>query len=128
MPESIDGNVAVEFAVDARQYVERELGGDPFGIVIGGDQPVDGLYAVHADQQLRARSEERAELPQQVSGGGRHEIADRRTGEEAKPRQGFDPAGQAERPSEVGDHGNDVEPGKALLKLRRALLEIIAGK
>ena len=39
----------------------------------------------------------------------------------------FDPAGQAERPREIGGDGDDVEFGEALLKLGRALFEIIAG-
>ena len=40
------------------EQVERELGGDAFGVVVGSDQAVDGLHAVHADQQLRAGAEQ----------------------------------------------------------------------
>ena len=59
-------------------------GGDAFGIVIGGDQPLDRLHPVHADQQLRAGAEQVAEMAQQVGRAARHEIADRRAGEEAE--------------------------------------------
>ena len=59
-------------------------GGHAFGVVIGGDQPLDRLDPVHADQQLRAGAEQVAELAQQVGRAARHEIADGRAGEEAE--------------------------------------------
>ena len=95
MAEGVDRDVAVELAVDAREEVQVELGGHAFGIVIGGDQPLDRLDPVHPDQQLRAGAEQRAELAQQVGRAPRDEIADGRAGEEAELGQMLDPAGQA---------------------------------
>ena len=68
----------------------------PFGVVIGGDQPLDRLDPVHADQQQRAGAEQFAELAQQVGRAARHEIADGRAGEEAELGQAgdFAPAGR----------------------------------
>ena len=70
-------------------------GGNAFRVVIGGDQPLDRLHPVHADQQLRAGPKQGAELAQQVGRARRHEIADGRAGEEAELGQMLDPAGQA---------------------------------
>ena len=56
--EGVDRDVAVQLAVDACEQVEVEGGGDAGRVVIGGDQPVDGLHPVHADQQLRADAEQ----------------------------------------------------------------------
>ena len=103
------GNVAVELAVDSLEQVEVELGGDAFGIVVGGEQPLDRLHPVHPDQQLRAGAEQRAELPQQIGRAPRHEIADGRAGEEAELGQMLETAGKRERPREVGDHRDDFE-------------------
>ena len=70
--------------------VEIELGRDAFRVVIGGDQPLDRLYPIHPDQQLRPGPEQGAELAQQVGRAPRHEIADGRAGEEAELRQLID--------------------------------------
>ena len=82
--EGVDRDVGAKLAVDAVEQVEVELGGHALGVVIGGDQPVDRLDPVHADQQLRAGAEDVAEMAQQVGRAARHEIADRRAGEEAE--------------------------------------------
>ena len=60
--EGIDRNVAVELAIDPFEQVEIERGGDAFRVVIGGDQPLDRLDPVHADQQPRADAERLAEI------------------------------------------------------------------
>ena len=82
--EGVERDVAVELAVDALEQVEVELGGHALRVVIGGDQALDRLHPVHADQQLRAGAEQAAELAQQVGRAPRHEIADGRAGEEAE--------------------------------------------
>ena len=73
-----------ELAVDAVSRLRLNCGGHAFRVVIGGDQALDPLDPVHADQQLRAGAEQVAELAQQVGRAARDEIADGRAGEEAE--------------------------------------------
>ena len=126
MAEGIKRNVAVELAVDARQDVELELGGNALRVVVSSDQPLYPLHAVHADQQLRARAQHRAELAKQVGRARRDEIADGRAGEEAELGALLDSTGQRKWPREVGDDRDHFQSGEALLQLGRALLQIIA--
>ena len=120
-------DVAVELAVDAVEEVEGELGRHAFRVVVGGDQPLDPLDPVHADQQPRARAEQRAELAQEVGRAPRHEIADRRAGEEAEPRQMLDAARQARTAARSRRRPGLPRSSGSLLQLGRAVLEIIAG-
>jgi hypothetical protein len=126
VPERVEGDVAVELAVDPLKQVEVELGRNPFRLVIGREQALRRLHPVHADQQLRAGAEQAAELAQQVGRAPRHEIADGRAGEEAELRKRGDFSWEFERAGKVGHHGEHVDGWHALLKLARALLEIVA--
>ncbi len=127
MAEGADRNIAIELAVDPDEEVERELRSHALGIVVGGDQAIDRLHAVHSDQKLRARPKQRAELTEDVGRAARYEIADGRAWEEAELRKILDPAGQGEWPREIGDDRDDFDRRKARLKVACALLEIIAG-
>src|SRR5439155_10133256 len=98
MAERVDRNIAVELTVDACEEVERELGRDALGIVVGRDQTLDRFHPVHPDQQLRAGAEQRAELSQEVRRAPRHEITDGRPGKKAELWQMPDPAWKRERP------------------------------
>ena len=106
--KSIDGDVAIELAIDPFEQVQIERGGDAFRVVVGGDQPVDRLDPVHADQKPRTDTEELAEIAQQIGRRARHEIADGRARKESELGQIRDLGRQVERPGEVGGHRDDV--------------------
>ena len=125
MAEGVDGYIAVELAIDPFEQIEVESGGDAFGVIVGGEQPLDRFYPVHPDQQLRARAEQGAELAEQVGRAPRDEIADGRTGEKAKLVKLVDAAGQAERAGEIGDDRDYVDRRKILLERGRAGIKII---
>ena len=92
-----------------RKQIEVELGGDALRFVVGGHQPLDGLHAVHADQQLRAGAEQRAELAQKVGRTPRHEIADGRAREETELGRSSSPAGSLNGRAKSATTGMDFE-------------------
>src|SRR5678815_563406 len=85
MAEGVHRNIGVELTVDAVQEVKVELGGYSLRIVIGGDQPVDRLDPVHADQKPCPGTKNGAEVPEQIGRAPGHEIANGRAREEAEP-------------------------------------------
>ena len=62
MAERVGRDRAVELAVDPLEQIEVEARRHTVRIVIGGDQPLDRLDPVHADQQARAGAEQFAEM------------------------------------------------------------------
>ena len=54
--------VGVELAVEHAQHVAVELGGHAGGVVVGGDEPVDVLHEVGAEQERVAGRERRGEV------------------------------------------------------------------
>ena len=49
--ERVDVEVRPDLAVEHVQHVAGELGGDPVRVVVGGDETVDRLHQVDAEQQ-----------------------------------------------------------------------------
>ena len=117
--EGVDRDVAVELAVDPVEEVEVERGGDPGGVVIGGEQHVDVLDPVHADQQPRARR--RASPSSRAAGRPRCAATKLPIVEPGKkPSLGSAAiaAGKLERPHEIGldrmdRQGRETRPASA---------------
>ena len=57
MRERVEVEVGVELAVEHAQHVAVELGGDARGVVVRGDEAVDVLHEVGAEQERVARRE-----------------------------------------------------------------------
>jgi hypothetical protein len=74
--EVAEVEIAIQFAIDARQQVEIECRCHAGGIVIGGQQAVHGLYEIGTQQQAVARAHRGAQRAQEFDGGLRFEIAD----------------------------------------------------
>ena len=126
MAEGVDRDVAVELAVDALEQVEVELGGDALGIVIGGDQPLDRLDPVHADQELGAGAEQARKWRSRSVALHGTKLPIVEPGKKPSLGRSRDLGREAERPGEIGDDGKDVERREALLKLGRAGVQIVA--
>ena len=109
------------------EQVEVEVGGDALRIVIGGDQALDRLHPVHADQQLRPVAEQVAPAAQQV----RRACAERNCRSSSRGRSrvwgGRRCRRQIERPGEVGDDRLDRDVGEVARRPRSAFAKIVAG-
>src|SRR5262249_46989636 len=69
--------IGAEFAVDAREQVEIEGGGDAGGIVVGHAELMLGLLEVGGEQQGVAFEEHLPHLVEEALAGGTIEVADR---------------------------------------------------
>ena len=76
--------IGAEFAIDAHQQIEIELGGDALGIVIGAIKNVGRLVQIDADDQHRPGAEDAAGVAQEGARLMRLEIADGRAGKKAR--------------------------------------------
>ena len=101
--ERVGVEVGVELAVHDVQHVAVELGGDAGGVVVGGDEPVDVLHEVGAEQERVAGAEPGRELGEERGARRRREVADRA----AEERDQAAAAGgqRAEVALEVADDG-----------------------
>ena len=71
-----DIEMAFEFAIDAREDIEVERGGDPDGIVVCADQFGPRFDEIGAEKKAIARLHVLADAPQEHGGLGAVEIAD----------------------------------------------------
>ena len=85
MREAGEVEIAAELAVDAREQIEIEGGGDAARIVIGGDQDPLGLLQIDAEQEGAARPEQPRGIAEEGARLVMGQIADGRAGEEAEP-------------------------------------------
>ena len=125
--KGVDWDVAFELSVDPLQQVEVEGGCHAFRIVIGSDEALDRLHPVHADQQLRATAEQVAESAQQVRRAARHEIADRRSWEEAELGRACDRSGSSNGRAKSAVTGSTEMSGEIASHVGGAFAQIIAG-
>src|SRR6185437_1612065 len=85
--EGIELEGAAEFAIDAHQQVEVELGGDAGRVAIGGVEHVQRLDQIDADDQRRARAQNTAGIAQESRRFVRFEIADGGARKESDPHR-----------------------------------------
>ena len=109
--EAVEVERAVQLAVDARQQIEVERGGDASGVVVGGVENARVLLQVDADQQRAGRSEPIGEASQHPHRLRRMEVADGRTREEAQTGRLRERLRQTKRAGKVGVQGRDGELG-----------------
>ena len=108
--EPVEVEVRVELAVDHGQHVLVERGGHASAVVVGGDQPIDRLHKVGAEQERIARGHRVLGRAKERHSCGRLEIADRRTEERDEPPR---VAGeQCQVPLEVTHDCLDLQRGK----------------
>ena len=82
--KTIRVEVATEVLVDPGEEVEAEGGGHAAGVIIGGDQNVEALLEVDANQKSAALSQELRRVLQKRVSLLVGEVADGRTGEKAQ--------------------------------------------
>ena len=114
--EVVERKIASEFAIDAGEKVEIELRGHASLVVVGGDQGVDVLAQVDADDRLAARADMRAHPAKQSGGVGWAKIAERRAGKKCRARSGGNVGGNVEVDSEIGDDRPDGQVRKPIAK------------
>ncbi len=119
--------VGVQLAVDAMQEVEVELGGDAFAVVVGGQQDVELLAQVDADDGGALPAGMAPHLPQEGRGLGGVEIADGGAGEEADAAGPGQLVRQIEVGGEVGNDGLHLQTRETPADARRGQVEEVAG-
>ena len=103
MREPIDVEVAIELAVDPHQQVAVERRGHLQRIVVGEQQRAFLLHQVGAEQQCIADGQVGADVPDELFGARRIEIADVRSEEQhQRPRGAFGFARSLGEPGLVG--------------------------
>ena len=65
-----------QLAIDTREQVQIECGGDAEGIIVGISHHRNFFFNICSQQQRIPRLEDRSHLPQKSSSGRRFEIAD----------------------------------------------------
>src|SRR6202012_2567307 len=103
MRESVERKIAGEFAIDANEKVEVEFRGHPSAVVVGGDQGLDILAEVHADDRLAARTYMLTHSTEERNCIWRQEIAERAPGKKGSPRTRWDVGWNVEVSCEVGN-------------------------
>ena len=121
-----DRDVAAQLAVDPFDQIEVESRSHALAVVIGGEQSLDRLHPVHADQQLCIAAEQVAEAAQQIGRGARNEISNGRPGEKAELGERRNAVRKLERSREIGNDGLDRNRRETLGDLGRAVAKVIA--
>ena len=99
--ERIEGKIAVKFAIDTDQKVEIEFRRHALLVVVGGDQGLDVLAQVDADNGLAAVSDMLAHPAEQSDRVGWPKIAERAAREKRRARAS-------------GDIGRNVKVGRKI--------------
>src|SRR5665213_2974760 len=127
VPEALQIKIAVELAVYARQKIEIELCSHACAIVVSGDENLEILLHIHADDCTAVS----AHLPAQPSQKGSDfrgvEIADGRARKEGYTPPLGNPRRQCERGGRVGDDRLGRQAGKAPTKPRNSVIEEATG-
>ncbi|CEE55398.1 hypothetical protein XAC2852_120022 [Xanthomonas citri pv. citri] len=119
--KAVQIEIAPDLAIEPRQQVQGELGGDAGCVVVGRfDQP-GVLVQIDTDQGATVAAHGLAHRIQQFDRGSIGEIAERRAGEEhhVPPRRALR-IGQAQRFGEVGAHRQHLDLRKLLGQPRGA--------
>ena len=99
--ELLEVEVGAEFAIDAREEVEIEGGGDTDRVVVGVNQGLNGLEHVGAEEERITWLENLAKIAEEVRAGGPIEVTDGAAEEEDEQMLARGPAG--------GDFAETVE-------------------
>src|SRR5262249_3341547 len=89
--ELLQVEVGLQFAIDARQKIQVESGGNPQLVVIGGQQLRAGFFQIGAEQQRVARLKNVANFRENLHSRRTVEIADRASEKENKQVLPFAP-------------------------------------
>src|SRR3990172_21814 len=82
--EAAQIEVAVKLAIDAREQIEIERGGDAQTVVIGGKQDIQALFQIDAHEKGAARPKQKRGIRKKGVRLVMAEIADGRAGKEAE--------------------------------------------
>jgi hypothetical protein len=107
--EVLDGQVAVERAVEDAQQVAVELGRHPGGVVVGGLDDGWILDQVGTQEQVVPGSEQRADLHEHAPARAGREVADRAAEQRDEARGVPDALDVIEVSLEVADDARDPE-------------------
>ena len=125
--EGVELEGAAQFAIDAHQQIEIELGGDAGRVVIGGVEHLYRLDQIDADDQRRARAQDAAGIAQERRRFVRLEIADGGARKEANPHgRGLRRLRQRELLGDVRGHRQHLQTREIRPQLERLLLDHLA--
>src|SRR5262249_10152882 len=110
MLERGEVEIGVKLAIDPRQQVQVEFGGDAFRIVVGGTQHLDALNEIVADNENSSVAKGRAGMIQEFYRLVMLEIADSRSRKKTDTRQIGDRRRHVKRQRKVGDHRMNRQP------------------
>src|SRR5262245_59127096 len=80
MAKGIEVEVGTEFAIDAHEQIEVELGGNVLGVVVGRVKQRGVLLEIHANQHAARGPGDRAAVGEKCGGLGDGEVPDRGAG------------------------------------------------
>ncbi len=109
---AVESEIRAQFAVDARQEVEVESGGDAQSVVVGRVKDSRILLEIDADEQAAARPAQAGDASEQIARGKGFKVADGRSRKiNHAARRRVIEHGKRERACEVRLHRMHFQPG-----------------
>src|SRR5580704_7770198 len=127
MLKGIEIEISAKLAIDTREQVEVEFGGDAFGVIVSAVENIRGFDEIDADNEDRTVAKNPRRVAKETRRFMRFKIADGRAGKEAgaRPLRGF--RRRLKHSGEVGGHGVNRKVRKVAAQPGRFLLKKIAG-